>query len=124
PRGVEGLADKAGERHLPQDAGVEEQRVDRLAVVRAASRVGLLDTLSAFAGPAGRPPGHQSEMASSPGTIGRVRGSRPRRAMLPTHARMPRKTASLNASNPRVRGSMRHRTQRTGCALDTAQTVP
>src|SRR6266542_59176 len=27
---------------------------------------------------------HQSETASSPGTIGRVRGSSPRRAMLPT----------------------------------------
>ena len=37
----------------------------------------------------------QSETASSPGTIGRVRGSRPSRAMLPTNARMPRKTSEL-----------------------------
>ena len=34
----------------------------------------------------------------SPGRIGRVRGSRPRRARLPTQARMPQKTASLTTS--------------------------
>ena len=54
----------------------------------------------------------QSETASSPGTIGRVRGSRPRRARLPTHSRMPTKIASLIASGgPRPRQDLPHEPQ-------------
>ena len=40
----------------------------------------------------------QSETAHSPGTIGRVRGSRPSRAQYPNAARTPRNTASLKMS--------------------------
>ena len=47
---------------------------------------------------------HQSETAISPGRIGRVRGSRPRRARLPTYARMPQKIDQLDdVERPRQR---------------------
>ena len=66
----------------------------------------------------------QSETASSPGTIGRVRGSSPRRDRLPTQARMPANTSSLNVSDARVCGSTRHSSHRTGWPMQTAHTEP
>src|SRR5437868_891921 len=47
---------------------------------------------------------HQSEIASSPGTIGRVRGRTPRYASTPMKARMPVNTTSLIASAHTARG--------------------
>ena len=66
----------------------------------------------------------QSDTASSPGTIGRVRGKRPSRAMFPTNARMPTNTTSLTMSSEVLRGSAFHMNHKTGCAIVTAQTEP
>src|SRR5262249_664351 len=72
-----------------------------------------------------RPPGYtQSDTASSPGTIGRVLGKRPRRARLPTKPRIARNVASFSASPPRVCGTIFHISQSAGCAQQTAQTDP
>src|SRR4029453_11274101 len=56
----------------------------------------------------------QSDTANSPGTIGRVRGSLPTRARLPTYPTMARKTTSFAASPSRVCGKVRHISQRMG----------
>src|SRR5690242_16645683 len=58
----------------------------------------------------------QSLTAHSPGTIGRVRGSRPRRDMKATTARIPTKTRSLMPSNVRPAGRIFHRMPSTGWA--------
>src|SRR5581483_1307734 len=66
----------------------------------------------------------QSDTASSPGTMGRVRGRRPSRARLPTNARIARNTRSLNVSPARVRGTIFQRSHSVGCAQQTAHTEP
>jgi hypothetical protein len=54
--------------------------------------------------------------------MGRVRGSRPRRAMVPTNARIPTKTTSLMLSRVVLRGNAFHMNHSTGCAMVTAYT--
>jgi uncharacterized protein GlcG (DUF336 family) len=66
----------------------------------------------------------QSETASSPGTIGRVLGSRPNRARFPTQAMMARKMISLSESPARVFGNTYHMSHKAGCAMHIAHTVP
>ena len=66
----------------------------------------------------------QSDTASSPGTIGRVRGSLPRYDNQPTNARTPTKTASFSTSPVRPYGSTVHRNQAIGCAMHIAQVEP
>src|SRR4051812_24677959 len=56
----------------------------------------------------------QSETASSPGTMGRGCGRSPRRAMLPTDARVPANTSSFSVSMAGVGGATRHRQPNNG----------
>src|SRR5579884_599789 len=59
---------------------------------------------------------NQSEIANSPGTMRRVRGSTSRYASNPTNTSMPTKTTSLMVSSFReCAGSTTHSTPRIGC---------
>ena len=103
--------------HLPRSSPIAAERVPRHDP---------LGTLSSFPPAVGRRQwAVQSEIASSPGTIGRVRsGSRPRRARLPTHTRIATNTASFKASQPRPGGSTIQIRPSAGWATHTAQVAP
>ena len=66
----------------------------------------------------------QSATIVSPGRMGRVRGSTPLRARLPTNTRMPRKMASFRMSNVLVSGRTFQKNHKAGCAMQAAHTEP
>src|SRR5690606_41937494 len=104
-----------GERALPERQIAPPERPRVFPILEGGIGV---PAMPAFA----RVAGHQAEIASSPGGMGRVRGSRPRRARSPIHPRLPTNTTSLTTSKETPAGRTFHRDHSTGCETDPAPT--